>query len=84
MDAEKLFYGICAAVILIMIIYYFRRERKIFSLFFGAATGFIALHLVNKYGIYIDTDIPLNTFNVIGSTVLGVPFVLCLVILNML
>ena len=46
------------------------------------ATGFIALVLVNKYGFMIGADIPLNTFNICGSAVLGVPFVVCLVIIE--
>lgn len=84
METETLFYGICAAAVLIMLEYFRRRKRKIISFIFGAATGFIALVLVNKYGFMIGADIPLNTFNICGSAVLGVPFVVCLVILNFL
>ena len=84
METETLFYLICVVAVLIMLEYFRRRKRKIISFIFGAVTGFIALVLVNKYGFVIGADIPLNTFNICGSAVLGVPFVVCLVIINFL
>ena len=84
METETLFYLICVAAVLIMLEYFRRRKRKIMSFIFGATTGFIALVLVNKYGFVIGADIPLNTFNICGSAILGVPFVVCLVIINFL
>lgn len=81
MTAENIFYGVCAAAVLVMLIYYIKRERKLFSALFGALTGAAALIILNKYGSFIGADVPLNVFNVIGSAVLGVPFVICLVIL---
>lgn len=82
MSAEMIFKFVCGAVSVIMMIYYLRREKKVFSVLFGALTGIAALTIVNKYGGMLDIEIPLNLFNVGGSAVLGVPFVICLVILN--
>lgn len=84
METETLFYLICVVAVLIMLEYFRRRKRKIISFIFGAVTGFIALVLVNKYGFVIGADIPLNTFNICGSAILGVPFVVGLVIINFL
>lgn len=82
MTADLLFKGVCAAVLLIMLIYYLKRERKIISFLFGALTGAAALIVLNKYGSLIGVNIPLNTFNVSGSTILGVPFVVCLAVIK--
>lgn len=84
MTADNIFKIVCAAVIIIMLIYYIKRERKILSMLFGALTGAAALIILNKYGGVIGVDIPLNLFNLSGSVVLGVPFVICLVILKQL
>lgn len=75
---------ICIVVVLIMLMYYMRRERKVLSFVFGAFTGAAALFILNKYGGFIGADVPLNLFNVSGSAVLGVPFVVGLVILKYL
>lgn len=84
MTAEMIFKALCIVVSIIMLIYYLRREKKVFSVLFGALTGIAALTIVNKYGGLLDIEIPLNLFNVGGSVVLGVPFVICLVILAQL
>jgi hypothetical protein len=84
MDTEMIFRIGCAAVIIIVAIYYFRREKKVLSLFIGAVTGCAALFIVNKYGGMLGVDIHLNLFNAVGSIVLGVPFVVFLVIMNFL
>ena len=81
MTSENIFAAICILTVLIMVIYYIKRERKLLSFLFGAVTGTAALILLNKYGVFIGIDVPLNIFNVSGSAVLGVPFVICLVIL---
>lgn len=82
MTSEMIFKAACAVVSVIMLIYYLRREKKVFSVLFGALTGIAALTIVNKYGGMLDIEIPLNMFNVGGSIVLGIPFVVCLVILT--
>ena len=82
MTSENIFAAICILTVLIMMIYYIKRERKLLSFLFGAVTGTAALILLNKYGVFIGIDVPLNIFNVSGSAVLGVPFVICLVILQ--
>lgn len=82
MTTDIIFKMLCGAVVLIMSFYYLRRERKLLSLFIGAVTGTAALFLINKYGGMIGVEIPLNLFNLLGSAVLGVPFVVFLVIMN--
>lgn len=82
MSTNELFYLICSAAAFIMVIYYLRRKKKLTSVFFGAITGAAALIAVNKFGDIIGTDIPLNAFNLTGSCILGVPFVICLVLLE--
>lgn len=84
MDTDLLFRLICAAVVLVMLIYYLKRQRKIASFLFGAFTGTAALLLLNEYGGAIGVTIQLNLFNLAGSAVLGVPFVIFLVIMNFL
>lgn len=84
MDTEMIFRLLCGGAAAIMFIYYLRREKKLLSMLIGAVTGGAALFIVNKYGTAFGVDIPLNVFNVAGSTVLGVPFVVFLVIMNFL
>lgn len=84
MDTDIIFKSLCGAVVLIMTIYHLRREKKLLSLIIGAVTGIAALFLINKYGGMIGVEIPLNLFNLIGSTILGVPFVVFLVIMSFL
>ena len=82
MSTDLIFMLICGTVVLIMLIYYMKRERKILSFVFGAFTGMVALFIINKYGSAFGADIPLNIFNLSGSAVLGVPFVAGLVLLR--
>ena len=77
----KIIYGIVAVI---MAIYYYRREKKLYLLLIGAITGSAALFIANKYGNLIGITIPLNLFNITGSIVLGAPFVLLLVVMNFL
>ena len=84
MNTEIIFRIICFAAIVIMLIYYLKREKKILSMIIGIFTGGAALLIVNKYGIILGLDIPLNLFNVLGSVILGSPFVVFLVIMNIL
>ncbi len=84
MNTEIIFFLICAAIVLIMLVYYCRRQKKFSTVAFGIITGLAALFLVNKFGGIIGAELPLNTFNVCGSAVLGVPFVACLVIIKFL
>ncbi len=84
MNTDMIFYLICATAVLIMLIYYMRRKSRISSFLFGSLTGLAALVLLNKYGIYIGADLPLNTFNICGSAVLGIPFVACMIIVKYL
>ena len=82
MDAEIVFAAICAAALLIMMVYYTKSRRKAARIMTGTLTGLAALFLLSHYSYAADMEIYLNIFNVCGSAVLGVPFVLCLVILK--
>lgn len=84
MTAEQLFYVVCAVTAVIMFIYYIRRKRRLLSAFFGVFSGLAALLLVNRFGVYIDAELPLNLFNICGSMVLGIPFVALMIIVNIL
>ena len=84
MDTDLIFKTVCGVVIAIMIIYYFRREKKLMSLIAGVLTGEAALFILDKYGEIIGIDVPLNIFNVLGSAVLGVPFVVFIAVVNVL
>lgn len=84
MDIEMLFKALCGIVVFIMIIYYLRRQKKLLSFIIGAFTGGAALFIVNKYGSLFGAHIPLNLFNILGSVILGVPFVVFIVIMNFL
>ncbi|MBR4626180.1 MAG: pro-sigmaK processing inhibitor BofA family protein [Ruminococcus sp.] len=82
METDIIFAGVCAAAVLIMLLYYIRRGRRLRALLFGSLTGLAALFVLNRYGGSFNTWLPLNTINVFGSAVLGVPFVIFLVILK--
>jgi hypothetical protein len=84
MDSGIVFKVLCGLAAAIMLIYYFKREKKLLSFLIGAVTGIAALFIVNKYGSIIGMSIPLNLFNFAGSIILGAPFVLFLVIMNYL
>lgn len=84
MKTETLFFLMCTAVVLIMLVYYCKRRKKFSTALFGIITGLAALFLVNKFGGAVGAELPLNIFNVCGSAVLGVPFVACLVIIKFL
>ncbi|MDE6671234.1 MAG: pro-sigmaK processing inhibitor BofA family protein [Ruminococcus sp.] len=78
MNPDIIFIIICCVSVMIMIIYYSRRESKVLSVIFGAFTGVIALFILNRF----NAEIPLNIFNISGSAVLGVPYVAGLVLLK--
>lgn len=84
MQTDLIFWLICGIAVLVMLVYYSRRDRKVLSFIFGAFTGTAALFILNRYGGAVGAEIPLNVFNVGGSAVLGVPFVAGLVVLKFL
>jgi len=84
MDGDMIFAVVCGAAVLIMAFYYLRREHRVRTLLFGSLTGIAALLILNEYGGRFSTQLPLNVFNVAGSAVLGVPFVIILVLLEIL
>ncbi len=78
-------FKICVSfIILITIIYYLKRKRKIISFLIGSITGVSALFLLNKFGEYINYIPPLNLFNIIASGILGIPYVVTLFVINLI
>ncbi len=84
MNTEKIFIIACAVTIVIMLIYYIRRKRRLLSAFFGAVSGLAVLLLMNRFGGQFGAELPLNTFNICGSAVLGIPFVALMIIIKLL
>ena len=84
MNTDIILKIIGAVVTVAMICYYKSREKKVSSFILGALTGVAALFLVNKYGLHIGADLPLNIFNLFGSVILGVPFVICMIVIKFL
>ncbi|MBQ8180716.1 MAG: pro-sigmaK processing inhibitor BofA family protein [Ruminococcus sp.] len=79
-----IFWSLCCASVVVMMIYYATRLKRLKTVIYGVATGIISLLLINYFGEMIGTSLPLNLFNVSGSIILGVPFVICMVIFNFL
>jgi hypothetical protein len=84
MNTEVLFVLVCSVVVLIMGIYYMSRRNRVRAFLFGSLTGLAALFILERWGGSFNTVLPLNAFNVCGSAVLGVPFVIMLVIFKIL
>ncbi len=84
MDTKTIFAAVCGAAVLTMLLYYLRREHRMRTFLFGSLTGITALLILNEYGGRFSSQLPLNVFNIAGSTVLGVPFVTVLVLLKIL
>lgn len=84
MNINEIFYTICGVVAIIMLIYYIKRKRRFLSAFFGAFSGLAVLFAMNRFGGQFGADLPLNTFNVCGSMVLGIPFVALMIIIKLL
>ncbi|MCQ2490835.1 MAG: pro-sigmaK processing inhibitor BofA family protein [Ruminococcus sp.] len=82
MDTEAIFRLICGGAAAVMIVCCARRRHRLLSVLLGSGTGLAALMLVNLFGSSIGAHIPLNLFNVCGSTVLGAPFVAALIIIR--
>ena len=82
MDTAVIFYLLCGAALAAMIVYYARRKHRVLSALFGSITGLAALLLVNFFGGAFGAQLPLNLFNVCGSTVLGAPFVAAMIIIR--
>ena len=82
---EKIiFWSLCGAAVLAMIIYYATRLKRLKTVLYGIITGIVSLLLVNYFGNRFGAVLPLNIFNVSGSIILGVPFVICMIIFNFL
>ncbi|NLT08261.1 MAG: hypothetical protein GXY08_01995 [Ruminococcus sp.] len=68
----------------IMVIYYATRKHRLSSILYGSMTGLIALVMLSHFGEGFGLDLRMNMFNCCGSALLGVPFVICEVILKIL
>lgn len=56
--------------------------KKILKLVFNIALGLVLILLINNFGQGIGLHIPFNTVTALVSGILGLPGVVCLVILN--
>ncbi|MEG0873376.1 MAG: pro-sigmaK processing inhibitor BofA family protein [Clostridia bacterium] len=56
--------------------------KKIFKLLLNIFFGLLCILVVNTFGVKIGLHIPFNSITAIVSGVLGLPGVLCLIILN--
>ena len=56
--------------------------KKILKLLLNIALGLLLILIVNTFGCKISLHIPFNTVTILVAGILGLPGVLCLVILN--
>ena len=84
MKTDTIFKLICTALIVIMMLLYFRRNNKVSSFLYGAVSGLISLMLLDEIGEYINVSVVMNYFNIGGSILFGVPYVILLTIMNFL
>ena len=82
MSAVNIFIIFCAAVFAVMIVYHDRRRHPLRSFAAGAVTGLVSLFAVNYFSESLGIAIPLNTFNICGSAVLGIPYTAAAVIMS--
>ncbi|MBQ1463488.1 MAG: pro-sigmaK processing inhibitor BofA family protein [Ruminococcus sp.] len=82
MTTDTIFGLVCGLAAAAVIIYYSRQKKRLSHVLFGTMTGLAALCLVSHFGGYFGAALPLNPFNVCGSALLGVPFVVCMVVLK--
>ena len=81
---KTIFYGICALSAVIMLIYYATRKNRLSSLVKGCILGLAALFILERFGEKYGINMPLNIMNVSGSALLGVPYLICVVLLKIL
>ena len=84
MNTEVIFTAVCAVLTIIIIIYYSKRPNRVLSVLFGTFTGIASLLLLSRYGRTIGLEAMLNPFNLAGSAVLGIPYVIGIAIMNFL
>ncbi|OPZ18688.1 MAG: hypothetical protein BWZ04_02602 [Firmicutes bacterium ADurb.BinA205] len=84
MDTKSLFFAICAVSFIVMAVYYVRKRRTISSVISGALPGIVSLFLLEKASEMFSLSVTLNPFNIIGSLILGVPYVVIITIMNFL
>ena len=84
MNTDEIFKIICGIMIVVNGIYFLKCRKKLFSFLLSGILGFAALVLLNKYGLFIGEVPPLNKFNIAGSIILGVPYVVLAAIIKLL
>lgn len=82
MTADTIFGLVCGLAAAAMVIYYSRQKKRLAHVLFGTMTGLAALVLVSHFGAPFGAGLPLNPFNLCGSALLGVPFVVCMIVLK--
>ncbi len=84
LETNTIFIVGCTAAAAAMGIYYLRNRRNIASFIAGTVSGIVSLFLLEKVSDLFSLNIPLNLFNIAGSLILGVPYVVILAIMNFL
>lgn len=84
MNTELIFSAVCAVIIIIMAVYYSKRPNRCISVIFGVFTGVASMMALCSFGSIIGVKAVLNIFNLVGSAVLGMPYVACVIIMNFL
>lgn len=84
METNTIFIVGCTAAAAAMVIYYLRKRRNTASFIAGTVSGIVSLFLLEKVSDLFSLNIPLNLFNIAGSLILGVPYVVILAIMNFL
>lgn len=84
LETNTIFIVGCTAAAAAMVIYYLRKRRNTASFIAGTVSGIVSLFLLEKVSDLFSLNIPLNLFNIAGSLILGVPYVVILAIMNFL
>ena len=81
MDNDLIFAAVCAGTVLVTALYLILRGRTLGNLLSASLTGPAALFILERFSEPLSLDVPLNSFNICGSAVLGVPYTIILVLL---
>lgn len=68
----------------IMLRFYAKRNRTVFSAFVGMMSGGVSLVALHYLGAYLETTIPVNLFNTAVAIILGIPGTAVIAAVNLL
>lgn len=81
-STDVIFAVMCVLCALTVAVYIFTREKRFKAMILSVMTGLFALFILNYFGDKLKVNVPLNTFDVCGSMVLGVPFLIGVILIN--